>query len=192
MITDRWASHARQLVRLSGTYPFELSTDVSDENGIPRAGIATHDGRIVMNSLAWQSRKRFLAIYLHEVGHIVARSANIDDDPAGRIHNKYFGVLVATMYRRANLLDHLKVYDFADGLACPDGSTHPQVGEEIADGEALIARFRYIVRRSAQLARSSLTIEAAAEWVFRNDLLPDWAARPSQPAAPGPWWAFWR
>lgn len=162
----------RERVGLRKLYPYSLSnithcTAYADV-GAQAVAIAQHVTR-------YQTRL-IIAIYLHEVGHIIAGAEGIDHDPGGRTHNRFFACLVAVMYRRLDLLDHLKTYDFADTEAGQKSDDNRQFP---ADSE-LARRYAYIIRRSAQLAPLPLSIEQIARKLYREDVCAAWCA-PAKP-----------
>lgn len=166
-------------VGLQKLYPFAVVHDLRDHRGRPLGGYADCGlGQVVLCG-GMSNPSRIVGLYLHEAGHLVANAAGIDHDPAGRTHNRYFAALVATMYRRAGILDQLKIYDFADGQEYQNGELPPEAlsVEGMADGAELVERFRYIVHRSAELAASRLTVEAAARKIYREDVFLAWTGR---------------
>lgn len=162
----------RRKVGLEKLYPYIEQYDLTSD-GKPCAGLYNKQtGEIYLNSaLEDLSPKRLISTYLHEVGHLIAAQTAIDDAPDASSHNQYFAVLVAVMYRRANMLGSLKIYDFCD---TEQGQRLYFMNAPLPSGEDLVNRFRYIIRCSAALAKSSLTIEQIAAKIFEEDALPHW------------------
>ncbi|WP_143137148.1 hypothetical protein [Burkholderia ubonensis] len=110
--------------------------------------------------------------YLHEACHLISARYDIDEDPTGIAHNRFFAVLVAVCYRRVNSLKSLQVYEFADTLTVINGEAQGPGAMHISDDE-LIERFRFIVRESARYARTDWSIERIAQHLasryFRED-----------------------
>lgn len=171
----------RKRVGLRKLYPYSVVQGLS-VGGARCAGCAyTFEGALFLNADLIGAHA-IESVYLHEVGHLIAASAGIDDDPEGRMHNRYFACLVGVMYRRAGLMDRLQIYDFGDTHNRQSflGETH----ELPPDGE-LISRFAYIIRRSAQLAPMPLTIEQIAAKIYQEDVFPAWTeTKPRKRAGP--------
>lgn len=132
------------------------------------------------------SRRRIEALYLHEVGHIVARNARIDDDPTGRTHNRFFACLVAVMYRRTGLLDRLTIYDFGDTYERQGWQTDDL---QLPPDDELVERFHYAITRSAQLAPRPQLVEEIADVIRRRDCEPSWIRASLAPKMPR--WLSW-
>lgn len=167
---EAWAREARELVKLENDYPFYVIKDI-ELDGEPVGGYC-HPTPLWTELIlgdGWRTKKGFLALYLHEVAHAVAFHTSLHFAPHGEAHNKYFATILGVMYRRAGLFDRLKLYDFADGLNYVNGKPSPDSSEEMVDGRELVLRLAYIVSTSAKLARSNLSIEAAANWLYEND-----------------------
>lgn len=161
----------RATVGLEKLYDYEFVLDLRGSNGQTLAGCAPLGGTIQLTD---QLRgRRPVATYLHEVGHLIAYEYELHDTPHGEYHNKYFGVLVAVMYRRAKMLPLLKVYDFAD-VAGGDSFDMPSEAE-------IVERFAYIIAKSAELATSSLTIEQIAKHLYQTDLAAEYRNSGKQP-----------
>lgn len=171
LTAERFAStineHLQKRVGLRRLYPFSVA------KGLRCTAYADIVASVVvMASDAHDyNTRRIEAIYLHEVGHLIAASVGIDDDPSGRTHNRFFACLVAVMYRRAGLMDRLTLYDFAD--------THERQGalsenQDLPPNDELVERFSYIICRSAQLAPLPLTIEQVAALIYREDCERAW------------------
>lgn len=159
---------------LSRFYPFHV-----EECGPNRAGYfvaAAHcvagervhdEPRIVIDS--GLGEETATAVYLHELAHLLAYEAGHHRLPDSETHTPIFAVILAVMYRRfdaANglgqrkMMGHLWLYDFCDDEF---GTAGPLSDDEI------IARFVYVVDRSAELASSRDSIESicrhlGADW----------------------------
>lgn len=171
----------RVQVGLERLYPYTVEHDlISPDTNRPLLGMANTETGCI--TLTGDMRTRQCAsTYLHEVGHIIASIARIDQSPGSSVHNQYFATLVAVMYRRSNLFDRLKVYDFCE----TDESSYlhyPNSPPPAADDE-LIKRFSYVLRKSARFAQTALTIEQIAGRIFKEDVFPAWENKPS-PARP--------
>lgn len=161
----------RRRVGLERLYPLEVRHGLKAE-GIPCAGFYDGENRkIVIDAIYEDREKAAISIYLHEVGHLIAHKYKLDDAPDAAAHNQYFAVLVATMYRRANMLDSMKIYDFADSSG---GARFFNPAEAMLSDEVLVDRFRYVLCRSSELAKSRLSIEKVAQLLFKEDALPHW------------------
>lgn len=161
----------RALVHLETLYPYEIQVDLRS-GGKPCSGLyCPAKKQIVLNARLQRSPKSFIAVYLHEVGHLIAHRYLLDDSPDAAAHNQYFGVLVAVMYRRANILDRFEIYDFCDTTA---GQRFDCEDAPILDDANLIKRFDYILRRSSEFEKTSLTIEQIAHKLFYEDVLKHW------------------
>lgn len=150
-----------ELVGLERTYEFEVKakTDLGRF-----AGLTYPDGRIEL--AAGLSEKRAKQVLLHEIGHVIAMRTLLDSAPDSECHNKYFATLVAVMYRRAGLLDALKIYDFADELV------HVRWNGDgpLPSDDELVSRFAFIVYRSAVLAKKPWSVEQIGKHLFTRML----------------------
>lgn len=159
-------------VGLERTYEFTVTADLPSGT----AGYAFDDGRIEI--AAGLSEKRAKQVYLHEIGHLLARSALVHNAPRSDGHNKYFATLVAVMYRRAggDLLNGLKVYDFADA------EEHVRYNGQgpLPTEEELVSRFAFIMYRSAILAKKPWSVEQIGKHLFKR-MLDEEAGRPIAP-----------
>jgi hypothetical protein len=162
----------RKRVRLETLYPHRLKYHLAAEEGVQITGLYRREtGEILIGSYLEDFPRRLVGVYLHEVGHLIADKSGLDVSPDADAHNQYFAVLVAVMYRRANLLESLKIYDFCDTSA---GQRSFLRHEPLLDDEDLIARFQYILRRSEQLAKTRLSIEQIAKKLHEEDAIPHW------------------
>ncbi|MFZ6767856.1 hypothetical protein ACO0LM_12320 [Undibacterium sp. Di26W] len=157
----------KERVGLEKLYAFKVKDNlVSRVTGKQINGLFCYSTKeILLDSSLGDSPRKCVAIYLHEVGHLLALEYCMDTSPNADAHNPYFAVLVVTMYRRANLLEYLKLYDFCDTSA---GQRAYHL-DEMPEDEELIARFEYIVRRSASLANSDLSMEQLATKLYFED-----------------------
>lgn len=167
----------RGRVGLRKLYPYTLAD-------IPYAGQAfIQTGEVILNSkIGAFSPSRIASIYLHETAHLIAADEGIDHDPNASMHNRFYACLLAVMYRRAGLLDMLKIYEFGDTIERQGAASKCQ--ELPSDGE-LVRRFAYIIRRSAELAPLPLTVEQIARKIYREDVYPLWT-KSLQNKAAGP------
>lgn len=161
----------RERVKLEKLYPWQFEENLHTD-GKPCAGqFIRKTGEIFLNAFLKKSPNRIIPVYLHEVGHLIAHKFKLDESLDADAHNQYFAVLVAVMYRRANMLEWLKIYDFCD---TKNGQRTFLRDSPMLDDEALIKRFRYILRRSSALAESPLSIEQIAQKIFMQDALTHW------------------
>lgn len=172
----------RVRVGLQKLYPYQSQKHLTTESG-PVAGLFSGGDDIRLK--AGMSNLNAVLTYLHEVAHLIADRANIGDTPDSRSHNPYFAVLLAVMYRRAGLLDHLSIYEFADKGERVNGEG------ALPDDRVLIRRFRYVLRRSAQLAALPHSIEAIAALLLKEDVLPLWQGASQSKAKPARQWGVW-
>ncbi|HUW51555.1 MAG TPA: hypothetical protein VMV75_11130 [Sulfuricella sp.] len=175
----------RRLCKLDEDYQVQFVKNLKDRDENPVAGIASALSGVRMDAALighWQ----FPALYLHEVAHVIAFRAGLFDAPDSDKcpHNRYFAVILAVLYRRAGLLNHLKLYDFTDTSEHWNGS-----GPMPADG-LIIRRFAYIIRRSAQLAPLPLTVEHIAEKIYWEDFEPTWINQAPTPSKVSRWRAW--
>ena len=159
----------RKRVQLEKLYPFEMVVGLTDDNGDECTGLFFYETKEI-KIRAGQTKKRTVATYLHEVGHLIAAKNSLSTTPKANIHNQYFAVLVAIMYRRCDLLPSLKYYDFADGA----NRQRADSDEPELDDAEILERFEYIIRRSSDLAPKNLSIEQIAKILFDEDALPEW------------------
>lgn len=141
----------RRLAGLERLYPFR------EENIKGCTAYADPFSQYVVlseNVTAYESRG-IMAVYLHEVAHLIAAAENIEDEPTGRTHNRYFACLVAVMYRRLGILDRLTTYDIGD-------TYDRQAWGDLPPDTELLSRYRYAILRSAELAPLPLSVEAIA------------------------------
>lgn len=152
----------RKRVGLEKLYPYSLMPREREDF----AGLAYLQAEEIMMTPSLRDEESIISIYLHEVGHLIANKAGIDEDSTGMNHNKHFACLVAVKYRRAGMLDRLRLYDFSD--------THSRLNGEgpMPSDEELISRFTYIIERSAELAPLPLSIEQIAKKIYQEDVVP--------------------
>ncbi|MFZ6767857.1 hypothetical protein ACO0LM_12325 [Undibacterium sp. Di26W] len=157
----------RKCVGLEALYAFKAVDNLKNEftDGIIHGAFRRTTGEIFLNTRLGATPRRAVATYLHEVGHLLAYESCMSTSPNADAHNPYFGVLVAVMYRRANLLEYLEIYDFCD-TSVGQRANHL---DQMAEDEELIARFTYILRRSARLAKLELSMELLAAKLYYED-----------------------
>lgn len=162
----------RERVGLEKLYPYTIEENLGASDGYPCSGLLDRKtGEIFINASLAQHKHKLIAVYLHEVGHLIAGKAGLDSTPGASSHNPYFAVLVAVMYRRQNSLEALSVYDFCDTAA--GQRFYDRDSPILADGK-LIERFEYIMRRSSQFAETSITIEQIADFLYKNEAIEHW------------------
>jgi hypothetical protein len=174
-----------KLIGLRERIPFQIVPELRDENGYPFTGGAyLTENRIEIR--AGLTGNQFLTVYMHEVAHFIASNAGIDDTLYSQNHTAYFATLVAVMYRRSKDLHKLKVYDFADSNI---GDAAVLENGVIVSDDDLIKRFRYIIKRSAYYAPTSMTIEEIASDIYERDVRPQFDApvRIRKPSKPISW-----
>jgi hypothetical protein len=172
----------RRTCRIDEDYPVKFVMDLKDRTGQPVAGLATQYG--IQIDRSFLEHPLFAVLYLHEVAHVVAFRAGLCDTPDDErcIHNKYFGAIQAVLFRRAENLRYMKIYDFADSMTSSNGQG------QLPSDETLLRRFAYTIRRSAKLASIPIAIEHIAEIIYREDFEPVWLAKAQQPTRPPRWW----
>lgn len=182
-------------VKLDQAYPYSFVENLTDETGKAISGRAWFNEWHIELDINLRPG-RLQAVYLHEVGHLIANNKKIDQAPGANVHNQYFAALVAVMYRRAGLLDRMMIYDFADQTHYLNGAPSEDFAfadEGMADGDELVARFRYIIATSARFAPSDLSIEAIASEIFYESVFPAWTGcnRPTGDSRPRRWVSLW-
>jgi hypothetical protein len=161
----------RKLAGLEKLYPYSI--DASTAGPRLYSGLCHNELGIVLSPRL--SDEGAQVVYLHEVAHLIDKNCRFDDMPNYHAHNKYFGVLVAVMYRRAGLLRSLKVYDFAET------PTTGYDGQPALDDE-LIRRFNFIINESGRFSGTAATIEQIAKYLHRYHI----ASKPAKRKTPKP------
>ena len=173
---QEWADEARLKADLEQVYSFSLDPNLFS-NGKPSSGVA-YDGccHVLLNH-QFRAKEGFLSVYLHEVAHLIAERAGITKSLYASYHNPFFAALLMMMYRRVGCVDYLQIYDFADTKHRVNGNV-PWWSEQseswMPSDELLISRFTYVLHTSKKLAKSSMSVEQAAQWLRRNDFEREW------------------
>lgn len=169
----------------------ELRSDITGERYT--AHYSADNNEIVISSGALAGTpKKIQSLWLHEVMHKVVADHGLSATPDAQTHHEIFGVLLAVAYRRAGLLSSLDIYDFGDRFLYENSaanayhsSTDPM--NQPCDGQELVDRFEYIIKRSAEMAATGRTIEELARWIVKNDFMD--FCNPPRPVRPllSPW-----
>lgn len=171
-------SELLKAARVTGDYPVMF-----DDVGDGAAACYNLDDRIIRlcPTLSRTGRKIYSS-FLHEVCHAVAHRAGFQGD----FHSRYFGLLVAVVYRRTGMLDCLKLYDFADSEQRMNGKGPLPGADELGD------RLAFIVSRSATLARSNDSLEQIAAQLVDEEFAEALHGSPHRlrPAVSFPWGVF--